>query len=746
MVDDIIYITIYFTQGETMETKIARADFEDDRRVIAISNIHGYLGFLKRVLKKVNYSPYKDILVINGNMIEKGPHSLQTLRYISQLSDDGDVYLVMGNAEAIQLMFLSDDTPSGDDKIFRYIVSRRITGRSCLLSEMFFEMNVPIESVRDIQRYKAELKKRYMPEIMFLNSMPTILETKNLIFVHGGIPNEDLDNFEKVDAMQFLKRDAYLEHCKYEFSKYVITGGWPSHLYSSKIQSQRPIIDRARKIVSIAGGAGYKFDGQVNALIINDAVRGNFGYAYEDGFQEAIALSPQKASTDSINIRRTSNFIRILEPGAEFSYILHRASGKKLFIYNRYLHSDNEFTTCEDYTDYQLEVKTGDRLGVLFETSKGYLVKRNGITGWYQGEIELLPREEIITRDELLSMHQGTQIIVDDASPKYNENLKYELVTEETSIDPEIDIPLDIVTQTKTVEQPKEEKVIEEEKIISAEIKADTETENTENLDAEENNLELESEDDAYSDEPEEEDIVLSEDGLSEIQEEPETEEESSEGESETEENEIEEMSEENVEDEEDELYVEGELVEIIEDDNADSEPSYEETAEPEKETSEFEEEKLDDEIDEPEEALSDDEATESEVTEDIEDDAEIETSENESLGEEPTETGEDTETSETDEQETKVSDEEPENDDSESEEQLKAQKKEDYDKKMLDNIIQIYQDQIENNKYENAEYEDQGERTSLTEQLKKMNSEQKKQEQKENKRSFFGLFRKKDR
>ena len=475
-----------------METRIARADFEDDRRVIVISNIHGYLGFLKRVLKKVNYAPYKDILVINGNMIEKGPHSLQTLRYISQLSDDGDVYLVMGNAEAIQLLFLADDSYLGDDKIFRYIVSRRITGRSCLLSEMFYEMNAPVESARDIQRYKAELKRKYMPEIMFLNSMPTILETKNLIFVHGGIPSEDLESFEKVDAMQFLKRDAYLEHCKYEFSKYVITGGWPSHLYNSKIQSQKPIIDRQRKIVSIAGGAGYKFDGQVNALIINDPVRGNFGYAYEDGFQEAIALTPQKASTDSINIRKTSNFVRILEPGAEFSYILHRASGRKLYIYNRYLHSDDEFTTCEDYTDYQLEIKPGDKISVLFETSKGYLIKKNGVTGWYQGNINLLPREEIITRDELLSMHQGTQIIVDDASPRYNEDLKNEQITTENSEDPEIDIPLDIVTKK---EQATEEE--QKEEIVKATITSEEENQvDNSSEDDKDNNIKLSNDED----------------------------------------------------------------------------------------------------------------------------------------------------------------------------------------------------------------------------------------------------------
>ena len=45
-------------------------------------------------------------------------------------------------------------------------------------------------------------------------------------------------------------------------------------------------------------------------------------------------------------------------------------------------------TRTEDTTDYELPIQAGDRLALVSECSRGYLVKKHGVTGWYRGRIK----------------------------------------------------------------------------------------------------------------------------------------------------------------------------------------------------------------------------------------------------------------------------------------------------------------------------------------------------------------------
>ena len=55
---------------------------------------------------------------------------------------------------------------------------------------------------------------------------------------------------------------------------------------------------------------------------------------------------------------------------------------------------DNEFTECNDCTDLVLELKPGDVVSVVEETSRGWFVKHNGTSGWYYGELKMLTEPE----------------------------------------------------------------------------------------------------------------------------------------------------------------------------------------------------------------------------------------------------------------------------------------------------------------------------------------------------------------
>ena len=60
---------------------VIRPEFEPDRRIIAVSDIHGNLPFFLALMEKVGLTPH-DILVLNGDLLEKGRDSLPLLRHL----------------------------------------------------------------------------------------------------------------------------------------------------------------------------------------------------------------------------------------------------------------------------------------------------------------------------------------------------------------------------------------------------------------------------------------------------------------------------------------------------------------------------------------------------------------------------------------------------------------------------------------------------------------------------------------
>ena len=56
-------------------------------------------------------------------------------------------------------------------------------------------------------------------------------------------------------------------------------------------------------------------------------------------------------------------------------------------ILTKYLFTGNPITDCNDSTDYVLPLKEGDKVRVVEESSRGYLVKHKGVSGWYRGRL-----------------------------------------------------------------------------------------------------------------------------------------------------------------------------------------------------------------------------------------------------------------------------------------------------------------------------------------------------------------------
>jgi len=353
------------------------------RRILAISDIHGNLEFLKGALAAARFSP-DDILFVVGDILEKGKQSLETLHYLMELCRTHTVYPLRGNCDQITLDFMAQPQQGWDDETVWRVMHTGWWKDTGFFWQLAAEAGVPLNGPDDLPALREAIEKCYADELNFLRSMPTVIETQRHIFVHGGVPRED--RLEELENFPLLKNDNFLGQ-GLSFQKWVIVGHWPVTLYRTDVAWADPIVEYARHIISIDGGCVLKTDGQLNVFIIPERDSEDFSWVSYDGFPTAVALDGQAASEDPLNIRWSERWVEVLERGKEFSLCRHRATGREIRILTDYLYETPDGTACEDSTDYCLPVKAGDTLRVVRRVKGGALVKKDGVTGWYWGSL-----------------------------------------------------------------------------------------------------------------------------------------------------------------------------------------------------------------------------------------------------------------------------------------------------------------------------------------------------------------------
>jgi len=356
--------------------RILRPDLPEGKRILVVSDIHANLDYFKGLLDKCGFCD-DDILIIDGDFLEKGSKCLDTLRFVMQLCEKGNTYAVCGNCDDWAEIFNHPDYV--DRHVEKYVRSK---GRG-LLWEMCLDSGIDTETF-NLTEVKPLLRKRYEREFEFLARIPHAIETENFVFAHAGMDkNKSLDEHT---ADELFHRDCFLSQ-GFAFDKWVVVGHWPVMLYGTDIVSANPIIDHKRRIVCIDGGCVLKDDGQLNALIIPHKLSNDLSCISYDHFPTARVKTAQQASPRSYYIRWGDSTVEVLERGAEFSRCRHVRTGYEMDILTKYLFTQEKVTDCNDCTDYALPLEAGDTVSIIETTSRGYFVKHKGISGWYFGDL-----------------------------------------------------------------------------------------------------------------------------------------------------------------------------------------------------------------------------------------------------------------------------------------------------------------------------------------------------------------------
>lgn len=356
---------------------VAPLRIEKGRRVLCMSDVHAMPGLFQGALKAADYDPGRDTLILLGDLVEKGPDSLDFLRYLMDFRKGKDVRFLRGNCDQILLDVVAGSWPA--EHQWRYLT----TQPQGLIWQMARAIGFELHGPEDFPALRVALHTAFAPEIDFVRGWGVILADENVVFVHGGIPDDaDLTRF---DLHRVMKNDNFLTQ-ESHLKRWCVVGHTPVTLYHEHIPCADPMVDRDKHVIAIDGGCGIKPDGQLNCVIFPAWGEETMEFVAYDGLPQVAALDPQEPSSAARNVHWGANEVAVEERGEEFSRCRQLATGYTLDILNDFLYTDRGgVLRTQDSTDYRLPVSPGDRLKVVRETGRGLLAKKGGVTGWYGG-------------------------------------------------------------------------------------------------------------------------------------------------------------------------------------------------------------------------------------------------------------------------------------------------------------------------------------------------------------------------
>ncbi|MEK5253388.1 metallophosphoesterase family protein [Paenibacillus sp. FSL F4-0125] len=168
-------------------------------RILAISDIHGSYSEFNALLKKVNYRPSEDKLILMGDYVDRGLNSKGIVDQVMALKRECGAIVLKGNHDKMAYDALTGE----DDKLDTHWLSNGglYTLMSyCEADSSFFKADFGWD---DYMWLKEELRQKYKHHLDFLSSLPLYHETEEHIFVHAGI-NPLIEDWKQQEPYDFI--------------------------------------------------------------------------------------------------------------------------------------------------------------------------------------------------------------------------------------------------------------------------------------------------------------------------------------------------------------------------------------------------------------------------------------------------------------------------------------------------------------------------------------------------------------
>jgi len=85
-----------------MNEKLLRLPLDTNKRHFVLGDLHGMYGELLDLLEKAKYDPAKDVIYSVGDLIDRGPHSVECVQFFTE-NLQPQVYSALGNHEYMSM-------------------------------------------------------------------------------------------------------------------------------------------------------------------------------------------------------------------------------------------------------------------------------------------------------------------------------------------------------------------------------------------------------------------------------------------------------------------------------------------------------------------------------------------------------------------------------------------------------------------------------------------------------------------
>jgi protein phosphatase len=368
-----------------LERDIDKVELSIPYRVICISDIHGNVATLKKLLAKINYDKEKDYLFILGDLFEHGgDDTAPTLDYLYELSKYERVHIISGNHERrIGYMLYRFNFQQISEWINNSLWYRKEPLKPLNILTQWAETigfkEITEENYKDVI---TAIKEKYKDKCDFILNLPLVIETEEFICVHSGLESRE-------DWWETTILNAWsMNTDENKTGKWIISGHAPVYLFSESGLTYLPIIRNSNKTINIDGGSTIIWGGQINAFIIEKAGENEdivFSYDYADIFPQGVIIKNIEAEYNGDIPHKMMGNATVIKKGEYFTECEVAETGKTVLVKNEKV--SGEIFDCWRQANF-ISVYENEIVSVIDNSCEGYAYVKNP-----KGELGWIPKE-----------------------------------------------------------------------------------------------------------------------------------------------------------------------------------------------------------------------------------------------------------------------------------------------------------------------------------------------------------------
>lgn len=213
--------------------------------VIVLSDIHGRFDLLETLIKQVEEN---EVMLLLGDYCDRGKDSLQVIKLVKELVENGRAIAVKGNHDQMFLDFLDD--PSAEPDWYFGQGGRETVQSFYGGNDIGFNVSLrytPEKIAQDILMMYPEL-------IDFLRALPLTIEMDGYLFVHAGVKSHSKDWKSSTLPQEYLwiRQDFYLR--PNDTGKRILFGH--TSAYHLPLHDTPIWVNKEGNLFGIDGGAG----------------------------------------------------------------------------------------------------------------------------------------------------------------------------------------------------------------------------------------------------------------------------------------------------------------------------------------------------------------------------------------------------------------------------------------------------------------------------------------------------------